>query len=59
VVLKVASTVPGVKGDSVSNMVKPATLENGMEVSVPLFVKEGDSVRVDTRTDEYMERLQS
>jgi elongation factor P len=57
VTLKVASTVPGVKGDSVSNLVKPATLENGMEVQVPLFVKEGDTVRVDTRSGEYLERL--
>ncbi len=57
VTLKVSSTVPGIKGDSVSNMVKPATLENGLEVQVPLFVKEGDSVRVDTRTQEYLERI--
>jgi len=57
VTLKVTSTVPGIKGDSVSNMVKPATLENGMEINVPLFVKEGDSIRVDTRTHEYLERL--
>ncbi len=57
VTLKVASTVPGIKGDSVSNLVKPATLENGIEVQVPLFVKEGDTVRVDTRTGEYLERL--
>jgi elongation factor P len=57
VVLKVTSTVPGIKGDSVSNMVKPATLENGIEIQVPLFVKEGDQVRVDTRTGEYVERL--
>ncbi len=57
VTLKVASTVPGIKGDSVSNMVKPATLENGIEVSVPLFVKEGDTVRVDTRTGDYLERV--
>ena len=57
VTLKVSSTEPGVKGNSVSNMVKPATLENGMEVSVPLFVKEGDSIRVDTRTSEYLERI--
>ena len=57
VTLKVSSTEPGVKGNSVSNMVKPATLENGMEVNVPLFVKEGDSIRVDTRTSEYLERV--
>lgn len=55
--LKVASTVPGVKGDSVSNMTKPATLETGIEISVPLFIKEGDTVKVDTRTKEYVERV--
>lgn len=56
VVLAVSSTVPGVKGDSVSNMVKPATLETGIEISVPLFIKEGEKIRVDTRTGEYVER---
>ncbi len=56
VVLTVTSTVPGVKGDSVSNMVKPATLETGLEVQVPLFIKEGDRIRVDTRTFSYIER---
>ena len=55
--LKVSSTVPGIKGDSVSNMMKPATLETGVEVQVPLFVKEGDVIRVDTRTGEYIERV--
>jgi elongation factor P len=55
--LKVLSTVPGIKGDSVSNMVKPATLENNIEVQVPLFVKEGDTIRVDTRTGDYLERV--
>jgi len=55
--LKVTSTVPGIKGDSVSNMMKPATLETGVEVQVPLFVKEGDTVRVDTRTGDYLARL--
>lgn len=57
VVLKVVETVPGIKGDSVSNMVKPATLETGAEITVPLFVKEGDLVKVDTRTGEYVERV--
>jgi elongation factor P len=57
VVLAVTSTVPGVKGDSVSNMVKPATLETGLEINVPLFVKEGDKIRVDTRTASYVERV--
>src|SRR5690242_1469257 len=55
--LKVSSTVPGIKGDSVSNMMKPATLETGVEVQVPLFVKEGDVVKVDTRSGEYLSRL--
>jgi len=57
VVLSVAATVPGVKGDSVSNMTKPATLDTGLELSVPLFIKEGDKIRVDTRTGEYVERV--
>ena len=55
--LKVVTTVPGVKGDSVSNMMKPATLETGFEVNVPLFVKEGDKVKVDTRSGEYLSRI--
>ena len=55
--LKVDSTVPGIRGDSVSNMMKPATLETGVSVQVPLFVKEGDVIRVDTRTGEYLARL--
>jgi len=58
VVLEVTSTVPGVKGDSVSNMMKPATLATGIVIDVPLFVNEGDYVRVDTRTGEYVERAQ-
>jgi len=56
VALKVSSTVPGIKGDSVSNMMKPATLETGIELQVPLFIKEGDTIKVDTRTGEYVER---
>ncbi len=55
--LKVTQTVPGIKGDSVSNMVKPATLETGIEINVPLFVKEGDVIRIDTRSGEYLSRL--
>lgn len=54
--LRVTETVPGIKGDSVSNMVKPATLETGAEIQVPLFIKEGDKIKVDTRTGEYLER---
>lgn len=55
--LKVVTTVPGIKGDSVSNMMKPATLETGVEIQVPLFVKENDRVKVDTRSGEYLERV--
>lgn len=57
VVLEVASSEPGVKGDSVSNMMKPATLSSGLEIQVPLFVKEGDKIRVDTRNTSYIERV--
>ncbi len=56
VVLVVTESEPAVKGDSVSNIMKPATLETGLKIKVPLFVKEGDKVRVDTRTGEYLER---
>ena len=54
--LKVTSTEPGVKGDTVSNVEKPATLETGAVIQVPLFVKEGDVLKVDTRTGRYVER---
>jgi elongation factor P len=56
VVLAVAQTDPGVKGDRVSGALKPATLETGLVVQVPLFVEEGDRVKVDTRTGEYLTR---
>ena len=56
VVLTVRETVPGVKGDSVSNMTKVATLETGHDIKVPLFINEGEKIRVDTRTGEYLER---
>lgn len=55
--LKVTSTVPGVRGDTVANMTKPATLESGLEIKVPLFINEGDKIRIDTRTDTYVERV--
>jgi elongation factor P len=57
VVMEVISSEPGVKGDSVSNMNKKATLSSGLEISVPLFVKEGEFIRVDTRTGAYVERV--
>lgn len=57
VAVKVATAEPGVKGDTVSNLMKNATTETGVELKVPLFVKEGDLIRVDTRTGEYIERV--
>ena len=56
VVLKVTDTPPGVKGNSASNVYKTAVLENGIQVKVPLFINNGDTIRVDTRTGEYVER---
>lgn len=56
VVLTVVESEPAVKGDSVTNIQKPAKLETGLTVKVPLFVKEGDRVKVDTRTGQYIER---
>ena len=55
-VLTVTKTEPGVKGDTVSNVTKPATLETGVTIQVPIFVNEGDRVKVDTRTREYLGR---
>lgn len=56
VTLEVTETAPGVKGNSATNVYKPAMLENGLEVKVPLFIKTGEKIRVDTRTGEYVER---
>lgn len=55
-VLSVISTEPGAKGDTVSNVTKAATLETGVVVQVPLFVNEGDRIKIDTRTREYLGR---
>ena len=54
--LAVTATEPGVKGDTVSNVTKPATLETGAVVQVPLFVNEGDVIKVDTREAKYISR---
>ncbi len=54
--LEVTQTDPGFKGDTATNATKPAVLETGAEIKVPLFINEGDRIRVDTRTGEYMER---
>ena len=54
--LKVIEADPGVKGNSATNIYKPAVLENGLKIKVPLFINPGDKIRVDTRTGEYLER---
>jgi elongation factor P len=55
--LAVVRTDPGAKGDTVSNVTKPAELETGAIVNVPLFVNEGDRLRIDTRTRQYVSRV--
>ena len=54
--LLVTQNEPGVRGDTATNVTKPATLETGAEIRVPIFINEGEMIRVDTRTGEYMER---
>lgn len=56
VVMKITYCEPGVRGDTATNVTKPATLETGAIVQVPIFLNAGDSVKVDTRTGEYLER---
>ncbi|MGL4850049.1 MAG: elongation factor P [Clostridium sp.] len=55
--LLITHAEPGVKGNTATNALKPATLETGAIVNVPMFVNEGDTIRVDTRTGDYMERV--
>ena len=55
--LKVVQTEPGFKGDTASSVTKPATLESGLVVQVPLFVNEGTVLKIDTRTGKYLERV--
>jgi elongation factor P len=55
--LAVAQTEPGVKGDTAAGGTKPATMESGVTIQVPLFINEGDRVKVDTRTGTYIERV--
>ena len=59
VVLTVTHTEPGVRGDTAQGGSKPATLETGLVVNVPLFIEEGDALKIDTRTGEYVERVSS
>lgn len=59
VVLQVTATEPGLRGDTATNALKPATLETGAEINVPLFINEGDVLKVDTRSGEYVERVKN
>ena len=54
--LEVTETDPGFRGDTATNVTKPATLETGAEIKVPLFINEGDRISIDTRTGEYLGR---
>jgi len=57
IVLEITYTEPGVKGDTATNTLKPAKVETGAEVRVPLFINEGDKIKIDSRTGDYMERV--
>ena len=57
VILQVTYTEPGIKGDTATNASKPATLETGAEIQVPLFVNQDDVLKIDTRTRSYVERV--
>ena len=56
-VLRATNSEPGIKGDTATNATKPATLETGVEIRVPLFINEGDLVQVDTRDGSYLQRM--
>ncbi len=53
----IAETEPGARGDTATNVTKPAKIDNGYEIQVPLFINQGDTVRIDTRTGEYADRV--
>ena len=55
--LEVIETEPGIKGDTATNVTKPATVETGAVVNVPVFVNEGDTIKIDTRTGDYLSRV--
>lgn len=57
VILEVTYTEPGIKGDTATNTLKPATVETGAEVRVPLFINTGEKIKVDTRDGSYLERV--
>ena len=55
--MEVTYTEPGVKGDTATNTLKPATVETGVEIRVPLFINTGDMIKIDTRSNSYVERV--
>ena len=57
VILEVIHSEPGVKGNTATNATKPATLETGAKINVPLFINEGDKIKVDTEKSSYIERI--
>ena len=57
--LQITESEPGVKGDTATGATKPAILETGAKILVPLFVNQGDTIKIDTRTGEYISRVQS
>jgi elongation factor P len=57
VILKVVETEPGFKGDTTSNVQKPAKMETGLQITVPLFIEQGETLKIDTRTGAYVERV--
>ncbi len=59
VILEVSSTEPGVKGNTATNATKPAIVETGAKVNVPLFINEGDKIRIDTEKGQYQERIKN
>ncbi|MBK9733657.1 MAG: elongation factor P [Saprospiraceae bacterium] len=59
IILEVTYTEPGVRGDTATNVTKPATVETGAEVKVPIFINQGDKIKIDSRTGAYLERVKS
>ncbi len=59
IVLEVTYTEPGVRGDTATNVTKPATVETGAEVKVPIFINQGDKIKIDTKTGSYLERVKA
>jgi elongation factor P len=57
--LEITYTEPGIRGDTATNVTKPATLETGAEIRVPIFINQGDFVKIDTKSGSYLERVKS